>query len=90
MNNLKQKFEDCISYVQGAEGTFKPSNELKLEMYGLFKQATNGDVSGDKPRMTDFINRAKYSVWESCQGLSPEQAMQRYVDRIEQVRNNQL
>lgn len=87
MANLKQQFADSISYVQSADSAFKPSNELKLEIYGLFKQATEGDVTGDKPGMTDFINRAKYNVWENCKGLSAEQAMQRYVDRIEKLKD---
>lgn len=86
MSDLKQKFEETVNYVQNAEGDFKPSNELKLEMYALFKQASEGDVSGKKPGMMDFVNRAKYTAWEACKGLSSDEAMQRYIDRIEELK----
>ena len=40
MSDLKAKFEEAVNYIQTAEGDFKPSNELKLEFYALYKQAT--------------------------------------------------
>ncbi len=88
MTELKQQFEECVSYVQNSDGNFRPSNELKLEIYGLFKQATEGDVRGKKPAMTDFIQRAKYTVWEGCMGLTSEEAIQRYIDRIAALKAN--
>lgn len=87
MSDLKQKFEETVNYVQNAEGDFQPSNELKLRMYSLFKQATDGDVSGKKPGMMDFIARAKYTAWEELKGLSSDEAMQQYIDAIEELKN---
>ncbi len=86
MSDLKQKFEEAVNYVQNAEGDFKPSNEVKLQMYAFFKQATAGDVSGKKPGMMDFVNRAKFTAWEECKGLSADEAMQQYLDRIEALK----
>ncbi|MCP5163206.1 MAG: acyl-CoA-binding protein [Hahellaceae bacterium] len=83
MSELKAKFEAAVNYVQNAEGDFKPSNELKLEMYALYKQATEGDVSGKKPGMFDFVGQAKYNAWEELKGISSDDAMQRYIDKIE-------
>lgn len=87
MSDLKTRFDEAVSYIQTAEGDFKPSNELKLEFYGLYKQATEGDVSGKKPGMMDFVKRAKYSAWESQKGLSTDDAMQRYIDKLEELKN---
>jgi acyl-CoA-binding protein len=50
-----------------------------LELYGLFKQATAGDVSGSRPGMLDFKGRAKYDAWASRKGRSRESAMDAYV-----------
>lgn len=83
MSDLKQRFEQAVGFVQNATGNFKPSNEMKLEFYALYKQATQGDVSGKKPGLTDFIGRAKYSAWENLKGMSADKAMQAYVDRLE-------
>lgn len=86
MSDLKTKFEETVNYVQNAEGDFQPSNELKLQMYALFKQATDGDVSGKKPGMMDFIARAKYMAWEELKGTSSDEAMQQYIDAIEELK----
>lgn len=86
MSDLKAKFEATVNYVQTAEGDFKPSNELKLKMYALFKQASEGDVSGKKPGMTDFVGRAKYNAWEQLQGTSSDDAMQQYIEAVEELK----
>ena len=87
MSDLKAKFEETVNYVQNADGDFEPSNELKLQMYALFKQATEGDVTGKKPGMMDFVGRAKYMAWEELKGSSSEAAMQQYIDAIESLKS---
>ena len=39
MSDLKTRFDEAVNYIQTAEGDFKPSNEMKLEFYALYKQA---------------------------------------------------
>lgn len=87
MSDLKQKFEDTVNFVQNAEGDIELSNELKLKMYALYKQATEGDVSGKKPGMMDFIARAKFLAWEELKGSSSEDAMQTYINSVEDLKN---
>ena len=86
MSDLKQQFDEAVNYVQTAEGDFKPSNDLKLQFYGLYKQATEGDVKGKKPGMLDQVGRAKYSAWEKVKGTSSEDAMQQYIDLLESLK----
>ncbi|HET8849590.1 MAG TPA: acyl-CoA-binding protein [Marinobacter sp.] len=86
MSDLKTEFDNAVNYIQTAEGDFKPSNELKLEFYALYKQATEGDVSGKRPGMMDFVGRAKYDAWEQVKGMSSEQAMQQYIDKLESLK----
>ncbi len=86
MSELKEKFSACVQYVQSAEGNFKPSNDVKLEFYALFKQATEGDVKGKKPGLTNFVGRAKYNAWENLKGMSSEQAMETYIAKIEAIK----
>ena len=87
MSDLKKKFEETVDFVQNGEGDFQPSNELKLKMYSLFKQATEGDVTGKKPGMMDFVARAKYTAWEELKGTSSDDAMQQYIDAVEEITN---
>jgi acyl-CoA-binding protein len=58
------------------------SNDVLLRLYGLFKQATAGDVAGDEPGMFDFVGRAKYEAWSSRRGMSREQAMSEYAGLV--------
>ncbi|GGY11121.1 acyl-CoA-binding protein [Paludibacterium paludis] len=60
----------------------RPDNQSLLQLYALYKQATEGDVSGERPGMMDFINRAKYDAWEKIKGMSAEEAMQAYIDVV--------
>ncbi len=81
MSDLQKAFEDAVDYVKNSEGN--ASNEEKLAMYALFKQATEGDVSGKRPGMLDMVGRAKYDAWAKLKGTGKDDAMQSYVDRIE-------
>ncbi|MBA53720.1 MAG: acyl-CoA-binding protein [Pseudomonadales bacterium] len=86
MSELKQQFEDAVNFVQSGNGDFKPDNNLKLEFYALFKQATEGDVKGKKPGLTDFVGRAKYGAWEKLKGMSADKAMETYISKLAQYR----
>lgn len=78
---LKEKFEAAAVRVKGL--TKRPSNEELLDMYGLYKQGQDGDVSGKKPGMFDIKGQAKYKAWEKNKGVSKEDAQQRYIDLVE-------
>jgi len=87
MNDLATQFKAAVDKVQNApaDGGFKPSNEYKLQMYSLFKQATEGDVTGKRPGMLDLVGRFKYDAWAALKGTSKEEAMKRYVAEVERV-----
>lgn len=87
MSATSEPFDAAVEFVKNATGDFKPSNDLQLEMYGLFKQATEGDVSGKKPGITHFVRRAKYSAWQAVKGMSAEEAMQSYIDKVENLKS---
>jgi acyl-CoA-binding protein len=65
--------------------TTRPSNDTLLELYSLFKQATDGDVQGKRPGMLDLKGRAKYDAWAGRKGLGREAAMQQYVALVERL-----
>ena len=77
--DLKEQFEAAID---NAKGLPNQSNETLLELYGLFKQATIGDVEGERPSGFDFRGAAKYDAWEKRRGMSVEEAMQGYIDLV--------
>ena len=78
--NLNEKFTQAVDGVHSLDT--RPSNENLLKLYGLYKQATEGDVLGDRPGGFDFKAIAKYDSWSSLKGKSKEEAMQDYVDLV--------
>jgi len=79
MSELENKYQELLGKVEASEMEYRPTQQEKLKMYGLFKQITEGDVSGEKPSMAKFVERAKYMAWERCKGLSKDEAMTSYV-----------
>ncbi len=61
----------------------RPSNSELLDLYGLYKQATEGDVSGSRPGMLDPKGRAKYDAWSARKGTGREDAKTRYVALVD-------
>ena len=57
--DLKQRFLAAVEKVRTAppDGPFQPSNELKLKMYALYRQASDGDVQGKRPGVFDLVAR---------------------------------
>ena len=82
--NLHEQFEQAVTESKLLPE--KPSNDILLKIYSLYKQATQGDVSGEKPNGFDFINLAKYNAWESQKGKTSEESMQEYVDLINSLK----
>lgn len=77
---LKEEFENAIA--RSKEFTRRPPNEELLQLYALYKQATEGDINSDRPGGFDFKAIAKYEAWEALKGRSKEQAMKDYVSLV--------
>jgi len=80
--DLQQAFEAA---TERAKQLPHQDNQRLLELYSLFKQATEGDVSGERPGLFDFRATAKYDAWESRKGMSRDEAMQAYIDLVDRL-----
>ena len=66
----------------------RPSNDTLLQLYSLYKQATEGDVNVDPPANPfDFVSKAKYEAWSGLKGKTKEMAMQDYIDLVGKLKN---
>lgn len=84
MATLEEQFAAAQADVQKLDE--RPDNDTLLELYSFYKQATEGDVSGDKPGPFDFKARAKYEAWEARKGMTREVAMKAYVRLVEHLK----
>jgi len=80
-SELQHRFEKAADDVQALPR--RPDNDVLLELYGLYKQATEGDVQGKRPGLVDFRGRAKYDAWAGLAGMSQEEAMRQYASLVE-------
>lgn len=85
MSELKQTFERAVADSKTL--TERPDNMTLLRLYALFKQATEGDASGDRPGFSDFVGRAKWDAWSALKGTTGDDAMREYVALVEDLRN---
>jgi acyl-CoA-binding protein len=63
----------------------RPSNSELLDLYGLYKQATEGDAKGSRPGLLDPKGRAKFDAWTGRKGASPADAKARYVALVSEL-----
>lgn len=62
-----------------------PGDDALLALYALYKQATAGDVTGDRPGLMDMVGRAKYDAWAKRKGEARETAMAAYTALVQKL-----
>lgn len=88
-NNLmedKSLFERAVGDSHSAN--IKPSNETALQLYSLYKQATEGDINIEPPQNPyDFVEKAKYEAWSSLKGKTIKEAQNEYINLVNKLKN---
>lgn len=83
---LQQQFEQAVADSKNLAS--KPSNEILLQLYSLYKQATEGDVNVEEPTNPfDFVGRAKYEAWAGLKGKGKEESMNEYISLVNRLKN---
>ena len=83
MSDLQNRFEQAAKDIQSLAE--RPDNDTLLRLYALFKQGSEGDVSGAKPGFFDFVGTAKYEAWAKLKGTAQDDAKQKYVDLVKKL-----
>ncbi|MDF2189201.1 acyl-CoA-binding protein [Paraflavitalea sp. CAU 1676] len=79
--DLKTLFEQATEDSKALSD--RPSNDTLLQLYSLYKQATEGDVNVDPPANPfDFVSKAKFEAWSGLKGKTKETAMQEYINLV--------
>jgi diazepam-binding inhibitor (GABA receptor modulating acyl-CoA-binding protein) len=83
MADLKSRFDAAVANSKNLSE--RPDNATLLKIYALYKQATTGDNAEKKPGFGDMVGRAKWDAWNGLKGTGSEDAMQQYVDLIDEL-----
>ena len=78
--DLQKQFEQAAQDVMNLPK--RPDDKTLLRLYGLYKQATEGNVQGRRPGFSDFKGRAKYDAWARLRGKSSTWAMEEYLKLV--------
>ncbi len=82
---LMEQFEQAVAESKLLSS--KPSNDTLLQLYSLYKQATEGDNLADPPANPfDFVAKAKYDAWTSQSGKTKDLAMQDYINLVSKLK----
>ncbi len=84
MSDLKAQFEQAVTDSKNLPE--RPDNPTLLKIYGLYKQASEGDNTSKRPGFTDMVGRMKFDAWAELKGKDNTEAMQEYVDLIESLK----
>jgi diazepam-binding inhibitor (GABA receptor modulator, acyl-CoA-binding protein) len=66
-------------------GIQKITNDEKLNLYGLFKQATEGDNTAAAPWAVQLEAKAKWEAWSKQKGKGKETAEAEYIELVKQL-----
>jgi len=86
--SLEEQFDAAVKRAQetlSATGSKISSEEGTLVLYGLFKQAQNGDVTTSRPWSYKRRLCAKWDHWNSMKGMSKADAMAKYVEVVDSL-----
>lgn len=83
----EEQFQSAVKVIRSLpkSGPFQPTDDLRLQFYGLYKQATEGPNTSKKPAFYDLVGKAKWEAWSKVSELPKEEAMDRYVQIFIQV-----
>ncbi|XP_039547210.1 acyl-CoA-binding domain-containing protein 4 isoform X2 [Pimephales promelas] len=85
--DCQRRFQAAVDVIQTLpkNGSYKPSYDVMLRFYGLYKQAVNGPCTAPRPGFWDPIGRYKWDAWNQLGDMSRESAMAAYVDEMKKV-----
>lgn len=81
--DLRAQFEAAAAAAKQTRK--RPDNPTLLKLYSYYKQATEGDVKGERPAGFDFVGGAKHDAWSKLKGMSKDEAMQNYIKQVERL-----
>ncbi|XP_027331281.1 acyl-CoA-binding domain-containing protein 1 isoform X2 [Abrus precatorius] len=85
---LDEAFSAATAFVAAAAAdrlSQKVSSDVQLQLYGLYKIATEGPCSTPQPSPLKMTARAKWQAWQKLGAMPPEDAMQKYIDIVTEL-----
>jgi diazepam-binding inhibitor (GABA receptor modulating acyl-CoA-binding protein) len=89
INIAEDDIKTEISFIECAtklkELVRKPHNDELLELHGLYKQSTIGDINIKCPSFFNPSELAEWNTWNNYKGMSKITAKKRYIHLIDML-----
>ncbi|XP_035985718.1 acyl-CoA-binding domain-containing protein 4-like [Fundulus heteroclitus] len=83
----QRRFQAAVDVIHNLpkNGSYRPSYEVMLRFYSLYKQAVCGPCTVPRPGFWDPVGRYKWDAWSRLGEMSQESAMAAYVEEMKKV-----
>lgn len=81
LSPLDVLFNEATNHVRKI--TSNLDNNKLLELYGLFKQGTEGNCEIPKPSWYDGKGRKKWEAWKKLESMPSDQAKEKYISLVQ-------
>ncbi|CAF2027669.1 hypothetical protein YC2023_087380 [Brassica napus] len=78
-SELEKAFAATSSLLEESGKAEEIGDEVKMELYGLYKIATEGSCRETQPMAIMVSARAKWNAWQKLGNMSQEEAMEKYL-----------
>jgi len=82
-NTLNERFDAHCSLVKILPT--RPSDNDLLYLYGMYKQARDGDCNTIEPSSLNIKENSKWKSWKNNQGITSSVAMAFYIARVNEL-----
>lgn len=80
---LYQDFNKAAEYLKSHHDKLMPDD--LLDLYAFYKQGLVGDCNVSKPGIFQMTSRAKWSAWNNLRGMTNDEAMEKYVKKLDEL-----
>lgn len=90
-NGLKDVFDSVLALVQNSSSEEFIPDEVKLNLYGLFKRSTCGmasDCDLPGPAMWNIVATRKRNAWKEYDCIDADEAMESYIQLVCEFENH--
>lgn len=82
-DSMEKEFQTAVANLQKVSTDV--DNDKKLKLYALYKQATNGPCSDEKPSMFNVVDKAKWQAWKALGDQSSDDAKKDYISIVNEL-----
>ena len=86
MTSIEEKFKKASESVKNLKN--RPEDEILLQLYGLYKQATIGNINIPQPWAIQVEKRSKWDSWKMFENMPKAVAMTKYVEIVDNLLSN--